>query len=85
MNHPYESNQEAQELDSAFITLMQTRLDWCVETERYEMAARLRDLIKYETTEDEEYKHQYYLELLKRYAPECPEYYEKMKEKYSIK
>jgi len=67
------------------VDVMQERLDWCVETERYEMAARLRDLIKYETTEDEEYKHQYYLELLKRYAPECPEYYEKMKEKYSIK
>lgn len=85
MNHPYELNQEAQKLDSAFVTLMQTRLDWCVETERYEMAARLRDLIKYETTEDEEYKHQYYLELLKRYAPEYPEYYERMKEKYGIK
>jgi len=67
------------------VDVMQERLDWCVETERYEMAARLRDLIKYETTEDEEYKHQYYLELLKRYAPECPKYYQKMKEKYGIK
>jgi len=85
MNHPYKLNQEIQELDSAFVALMQIRLDWCVETERYEMAARLRDLIKYETIEDEEYKQQYYLELLKRYAPECPEYYERMKEKYSIK
>jgi hypothetical protein len=65
-----------------FINIMQDRLDWCVEIERYEMAARLRDLIKYETTEDEEYKRQYYLELLKRYAPEHPEFYEKLKQKY---
>jgi hypothetical protein len=49
------------------------------------MAARLRDLIKYETTDDEEYKHQYYLKLLKKYAPETPEFYERMKEKYNIK
>lgn len=84
MNHPYELQQEVGNLDTAFVELMQTRLNWCVETERYEMAARLRDLIKYETTDDEEYKHQYYLELLKRYAPECPEFYERMKEKYDI-
>lgn len=69
-------------IQNEFINIMQDRLDWCVEYERYEMAARLRDLIKYETTEDEEYKRQYYLELLKRYAPECPEFYEKMKKKY---
>jgi hypothetical protein len=68
-----------------FINIMQDRLDWCVEIERYEMAARLRDLIKYETTEDEEYKRQYYLELLKRYAPEHPEFYEKLKQKYHEK
>jgi hypothetical protein len=49
------------------------------------MAARLRDLIIYETTDDEKYKHQYYLELLKKYAPETPEFYERMKEKYGIK
>lgn len=84
MNYPYELQQEVGNLDTAFVELMQTRLNWCVETERYEMAARLRDLIKYETTDDEEYKHQYYLELLKRYAPECPEFYERMKEKYDI-
>lgn len=65
-----------------YIEVMQNRLDWCVETERYEMAARLRDLIKYKTTECEEYKHQYYLKLLKKYALEYPEYYEKMKKKY---
>ena len=64
------------------IKIMQDRLEDCVVRERYEMAARLRDLIKYETTEDEEYKHQYYLELLKKYASDCPEYYEKMKKKY---
>jgi hypothetical protein len=69
---------------SDLVDVMQERLEWCVETERYEMAARLRDLIKYETTEDEEYKHQYYLELLKKYAPETPEFYERMKEKYNI-
>jgi hypothetical protein len=68
----------------AYIEVMQDRLDWCVQIERYEMAAKLRDLIIYETTEDEEYKHKYYLELLKRYAPECPEYYEVMKKKYNL-
>jgi hypothetical protein len=67
------------------VDIMQNRLDWCVETERYEMAARLRDLIIYETTNDEEFKQQYHLELLKKYAPEYPEFYDKMKEKYGIK
>lgn len=66
------------------IEILQRRLDWCVETERYEMAARLRDLIIYETTDDEDFKHQYYLELLRKYAPETPEFYERMKEKYSL-
>lgn len=66
------------------IKIMQDRLDDCVVRERYEMAARLRDLIKYETTDDVEYKHQYYLELLKKYAPEYPEFYERIKEKYSL-
>ena len=70
---------------NAYIEVMQDRLDWCVEKERYEMAAKLRDLIKYETTEDEEYKHRYYIELLKKYAPETPEFYQRMKEKYGIK
>lgn len=82
MNHPYELQQEVEKIDSMFVALMQERLDWCIETERYEMAARLRDLIKYETTDDEEYKHQYYFELLERYAPE---FYERMKEKYNKK
>lgn len=76
MKYPYDQ--------SSYIEMMQSRLDWCVGTERYEMAAKLRDLVKYETTDDEEYKHQYYLELLKKYAPEEPEYYQKMKEKYNL-
>ena len=76
MKHPYDQ--------SSYIELMQSRLCWCVETERYEMAAKLRDLVEYETTDDEEYKHQYYLKLLKKYAPEVPEYYQRMKEKYSL-
>lgn len=67
------------------VDVMQKRLDWCVEVERYEMAARLRDLIIYETANDEKFKQQYHLELLKRYAPGYPEYYEKIKEKYSKK
>jgi len=49
------------------IKIMQDRLDDCVVRERYEMAAKLRDLIEYETTDNEEYKHQYYLKLLKKY------------------
>ena len=72
-------------IQNNLVDIMQNRLDWCVETERYEMAARLRDLIIYETTNDEEFKQQYYLELLKKYAPEYPEFYNKMKEKYGIK
>ena len=67
-----------------YIEMMQERLDWCVETEYYETAANLRDLIEYETTENEEYKHQYYLKLLKKYAPETPEFYKRMKEKYKL-
>ena len=69
---------------NAFVDLMQERLDWCVKTERYEMAAKLRDLIIYETTDDEEFKHQYYLNLLRKYAPETPEFYEVMKKKYNL-
>jgi hypothetical protein len=76
MKYPYDQ--------SSYIEMMQSRLDWCVETEKYEMAAKLRDLVKYETTDDEEYKHQYYLKLLRKYAPEVPEYYQKMKEKYNL-
>jgi protein-arginine kinase activator protein McsA len=55
-------------IQNGLVDVMQKRLDWCVQTERYEMAARIRDLIIYNTTDDEEYKHNYYLELLKRYS-----------------
>ena len=55
---------------SGLVDIMQNRLNWCVGTERYETAARLRDLITYETTDDEEFKQQYYFELVKKYAPE---------------
>ena len=48
------------------------------------MAAKLRDLIIYESTDDKKFKHQYYLNLLKKYAPECPEFYETMKKKYNF-
>ena len=68
---------------NTYIEVMKERLDGCVQNERYEMAAKLRDLIIYETTDDEKFKQQYHLELLKRYAPEYSEYYKKMKEKYN--
>lgn len=84
MKHPYDLQQELNNTQSQYINLMQSRLDWCVETERYEMAARLRDLIKYETIDDGNFKHQYYLNLLKKYAPETPEFYKRMKEKYNL-
>jgi hypothetical protein len=71
--------QEEKELHTAYVAIMQERLDWCVEAERYERAARLRDLIKYETTEDEVYKQQYFLNLAKKYSPE---FYESIKHKY---
>ena len=64
---------------SDYVEEMQRRLDWCVDTERYEMAARLRDLIENETTENEEIKNKYYMQLLKKYAPE---FYEAVKHKY---
>lgn len=79
MNHPYDLHYEETEIQSAYVNLMQSRLDWCVETERYEMAARLRDLVKYETTEDEAYKQEYFLKLAKKYAPD---FYESIKHKY---
>lgn len=79
MNHPYDLQEELDYTRSAYVNLMQNRLDWCVETERYEMAARLRDLIKYETTDDKQYKDQYFLELCKKYSPD---FYEAIKHKY---
>lgn len=69
---------------NAYIEVMQDRLDWCVEKERYEMAAKLRDLIIYETTDDEKFKQKYHLELLKKYASDIPGYYETIKKKYNL-
>jgi len=65
-----------------YVAVIQERLDWCVQTERYEMAARLRDLIEYETTEDENVKNKYYMYLAKKYAPD---FYEVVKHKYEPK
>lgn len=66
-------------MQKEYIDIMQDRLDWCVETERYEMAARIRDLIEYETTDNETVKNKYYLQLLKKYNPD---FYEVVKHKY---
>ena len=55
---------------SDLVDIMQKRVEWCVETEHYEMAARLRDFIIYENMDDEEVKNQYFLDLAKRYSPE---------------
>jgi len=65
-----------------YVEIMQERLDWCIEAEKYEMAARLRDLIEYETTEDKNVKTQYYLNLTKKYASD---FYEVIKHKYENK
>ncbi len=43
-----------------YIEYLQGKLDDCVEREWYEMAARLRDLLEYEITDNKEYKNQYY-------------------------
>jgi hypothetical protein len=67
-------------LQSDLVDVMQDRLNWCVETERYEMAAKFRDLIIYETTDDEKFKQQYYLKLVKKYSPE---FYKVLSKKYS--
>ena len=64
---------------SDYVEEMRSRLDWCVDTERYEMAARLRDLIEYETTDKEDTKNKYYMQLAKKYSPE---FYEAVKHKY---
>ncbi|MFZ9302410.1 MAG: hypothetical protein ACO239_03505 [Sediminibacterium sp.] len=62
-----------------YVNMMQERLDWCVETEWYEMAAKLRDLIEYETTNDKIIKDKYYMQLAKKYSPD---FYEAVKHKY---
>jgi len=80
MNNNNELQYELDATHEAYVQLMQSRLDWCVQTERYEMAARLRDLIEYETTQDENIKNAYYLQLLQKYAPE---FHEVVKHKYN--
>ena len=70
---------------NTYIEVMKERLDGCVQTERYEMAAKLRDLIVYETTDDEKLKQKYHLELIKKYASDIPGYYETIKKKYNCK
>lgn len=67
---------------NTYIEIMQERLDWCVKHERYEMASRIRNLITSITTDDEKFEQQYYLDLIKKYAPNLPEYYEIIKKKY---
>lgn len=79
MNDNNELQYELDATHEAYVQLMQSRLNWCVQTERYEMAARLRDLIEYETTQNEDIKNKYYLHLLQKYAPEQ---YEAIKHKY---
>jgi hypothetical protein len=83
MLYSYTPHQNSNE-QLSYVNMLQSRLDWCVETERYEMADRFKDLIKSQTTEDEEFQNKYYLKLLKRYASEYPEFYEKVKKKYNI-
>ena len=46
------------------------------------MAARLRDLIEYENTQDENIKTQYFLNLAKKHSPD---FYESIKHKYENK
>jgi len=70
---------------NTYIEVMKERLDGCVQNERYEMAAKLRDLIVYETTDDEKLKQKYHLELIKKYASDIPGYYETIKKKYNCK
>ena len=70
---------------NTYIEVMKERLDECVQTERYEMAAKLRDLIIYETTDDKKLKQKYHLELIKKYASDIPGYYETIKKKYNCK
>ena len=66
-------------MQDEYVNVMQERLNWCVETENYEMAAKLRDLIEYETTNDKTIKDKYYMQLAKKYAPD---FYEAVKHKY---
>lgn len=76
---------------SELVKALQEKLDWCVEYERYEMAARFRDLIKYETVDDPEWKKEYMNKLMEKYCPPdlldgirnpTPEKIEHLKKKY---
>lgn len=57
---------------------LQTQLNWCVEKEYYEMAARLRDIIASEETDDE--KQDNPNSLLEKYSPI---FYEVLELKYT--
>jgi len=70
---------------SDYIQLMQNRLNHCVETEQYEMAAGFRDLIESKRNPDSLKSQQHHLELLKRYAPDHTEFYQTVKKSYEEK
>ena len=57
-------------MEKAITDIYQERLDWCVKTERYEIAASYRDLIIDKTTDDKVWKQEYYYKLLEKYNPE---------------
>lgn len=73
---------EDKQLHADFVDVMRNRMNWAADVENYEMAARLRDLIEYETSEDPVVKTRHYLKLLQKYSPE---FYEAVKHKYENK
>jgi len=58
------------DLKEQYVEVLTDRMNWCANTERYELAAGYRDAIKNQTTDDEEWKEQYYYKLCKKYSPE---------------
>ena len=75
-------------ISKEYIDSMQERLDWCVNTERYELASSFRDYIKALTThkDDNEFQRQYFLRLIEKYHPDqFEEWKEIFKNKYNIK
>ena len=52
-----------------FIKILQERMFWCVDHENYELAAKHRDMIKYHTTDDKEWKKQYMDDMMERLVP----------------
>jgi hypothetical protein len=65
-----------------YVEILEERLAWAVNAERYELASGLRDQIRLHSTkegEDEDWKNQYYAKLFKKYSPE---FYESIKHKY---